>query len=415
MFSKQTLAAITMLGISLVDAHMLLVNPVPYAFESMNNSPILEDGSDFPCRTTDYTVTQENILAKGQTHQLEFEGGATHGGGSCQISITSDRAPTKDSDWSVIKSIEGGCMDTSEGSTNIGSDASAKAAFSPSFTIPDSFADGKYTLAWTWFNRIGNREMYMNCAPITITGSSTKRSEVTALQKREEFPALFIANVNGCKTEEPYSIRFPNPGSDVESFNEAHLIADAANVCKDSSPTWGTAGFSSSGSSAPEPSLVGSDSDSTTTAPVTSEPAAAPTEDPTSSVSVGLSVGAAVPGFTTAPEPTTLSVQPSPVMPTSSSVESTVPAPTSAPSTSTEGALSGPCTDDGAWNCIGGSSFQRCASGAWTETQPLAQGTECTAGQSSDFTVKAIEVKSRMLKEKRSRRRSHGHIHAYSE
>jgi hypothetical protein len=42
-------------------------------------------------------------------------------------------------------------------------------------------------------------------------------------------------------------------------------------------------------------------------------------------------------------------------------------------------------------------------------------GTECTPGQTKDFTVKAIEIKSRMLKEKRSRRRSHGHVHAYSE
>jgi hypothetical protein len=398
---------------SLVDAHMLLVNPVPYAFNPGNNSPILADGSDFPCRTTDYSVTQENVMARGQTHHLEFNGGATHGGGSCQISITSDRAPTKDTQWSVIKSIEGGCMDPSEAGTNQGSDAQAKSSFSPSFTIPDSFADGQYTLAWTWFNRIGVREMYMNCAPITITGGSTKRSEVSALEKREEFPPLFIANINGCKTPELSSIRFPNPGNDVESFNEANLIS-AANVCKEGSPTWGDAGYSSGGSSAPEPTV----SEPATTEPATSAPVAAPTEDPTSSISVGLTIGAPVPDFTNAPEPTTLTAVPSPVTPTSSDVESVAPAPTAAPSTpstSTEGALSGPCTDDGVWHCIGGSSFQRCASGAWTPVQPLAMGTECTPGQTKDFTVKAIEIKSRMLKEKRSRRRSHGHVHAYSE
>ncbi|KAJ0415668.1 hypothetical protein BJY00DRAFT_253768 [Aspergillus carlsbadensis] len=416
MFSKPALAAAALLGASLVDAHMIMVNPVPYNFKSWDNAPIATDGSNFPCKETDYTVTEENILARGQSHQLEFNGGATHGGGSCQISITSDRAPTKDTQWSVIKSIEGGCMDTAESGDNIGNDAGAKAAFSPEFTIPDSFADGQYTLAWTWFNRIGNREMYMNCAPVTITGGSTKRSEGSALEKREEFPPLFIANINGCKTEEKMSPRFPNPGSDVQSYNEANLIADAASVCYEGSPTWGDAGFNSGGGSAPEPTV----SEPATTEPATSAPAAAPTEDPTSSISVGLTIGAPVPDFTAAPEPTTLTAMPSPVMPTSSVVESVAPAPTAAPSTpststSTEGALSGPCTEEGVWHCIGGSSFQRCASGAWTEVQGLAMGTECTPGQTKDFNVKAIEIKSRMLKEKRSRRRSHGHVHAYSE
>ncbi|KAL3460035.1 hypothetical protein BJX64DRAFT_193733 [Aspergillus heterothallicus] len=409
MFGKSAIIA-GLLGASLTNAHMLLVNPVPYNFKSWDNSPLEDGGGNFPCKETDYTVTEENMLAKGQTHTLEFQGSATHGGGSCQISITSDRAPTKDTQWSVIKSIEGGCMDPNEGATNVGDNAAMSSSFSPSFTIPDSFADGQYTLAWTWFNRIGNREMYMNCAPITITGGSTKRSKVAALEKREEFPPLFIANINGCKTKETKSLRFPNPGSEVESFNEANLIGESDNVCSEGAPTWGDAGYSSGGSSAPEPSTV---SEPATTAPATSDPVAAPTETATSSVSAGLGVGAAVPDFTAAP--TTLTAQPSPAMPTSSVVESTVPVPTSAPSTSTEGAMSGPCTDDGAWNCIGGSSFQRCASGAWSEVQPVAPGTECTPGQSSEFTVKAIEMKSRMLKERRSRRRSHGHVHAYSE
>ncbi|KAL2846061.1 hypothetical protein BJX68DRAFT_129345 [Aspergillus pseudodeflectus] len=414
MFGKSNVVAATLLGASLVRAHMLLVDPVPYNFKSWDNSPLLEDGSNFPCKETDYTVTEENILAKGQTHSLTFQGSATHGGGSCQISITSDRAPTKDTQWSVIKSIEGGCMDPNEGATNVGDNAAMKSTFSPSFTIPDSFADGQYTLAWTWFNRIGNREMYMNCAPITITGGSTKRSEVSALEKREEFPPLFIANINGCKTKETKSPRFPNPGN-VESFNEVNLIGEGDNVCNEGEPTWGDAGYSSGGGSAPEPTLT---EPATTEPATTSTPVAAPTEDPTSSVSVGLTIGAPVPDFTAAPVPTTLTALPSPVMPTSSVVESVAPAPTAAPSTpptSTEGALSGPCTEDGVWHCIGGSSFQRCASGAWTPVQPLAMGTECTPGQTKDFTVKAIEIKSRMLKEKRSRRRLHGHVHAYSE
>ncbi|OJJ07954.1 hypothetical protein ASPVEDRAFT_89188 [Aspergillus versicolor CBS 583.65] len=402
MFSKSALAVAALLGSSLVDAHMLLVNPEPYNFKSWDNSPIEADGSNFPCKETDYTVTKENQMTKGQPQQLEFKGSATHGGGSCQISITSDRQPTKDTKWSVIKSIEGGCMDPNEGDTNSGTAAGAKSSFTPSFTIPDSFEDGKYTLAWTWFNRIGNREMYMNCAPITLSGGgSSKRSDESAVKKRaEEYPPLFIANINGCQTKEKKSIRFPNPGDDVESLNESHLLADASSVCDTGSPTWGGDGMSGGGGSAPEPTSADGGAGSEPT--------------PTASVSVGGAAGVA-PIQT---GQTTTTQAPAPVAPTASSTFVSSPAaPTAAPTStpggssgSTEGALSGACTDEGAWNCVGGSSFQRCASGQWTAVQAMSGGTQCTPGQNRDFAVKAVEVKSRMLKEKR--RRVHGHNHA---
>ncbi|KAL4994600.1 hypothetical protein BDV10DRAFT_197390 [Aspergillus recurvatus] len=426
MFAK-SLAAAAILAFSLVDAHMVMTNPVPYNFKSWDNSPIATDGSDFPCKETDYTVTTENYLAKGQEHTLEFQGSATHGGGSCQISITSDRAPTKDTQWSVIKSIEGGCMDPNEGDTNQSGGAAMKNAFTPSFTIPDDFEDGQYTLAWTWINRIGTREFYMNCAPITISGgSSTKRSDVAAVEKRaQDYPPMFIANINGCKTEQNMSPRFPNPGSVVDSYNEAHLIGDASNVCDEGSPTWGTAGFSSGGGSV-QPTLEGDSAgvSSTPTAPTPTAPTpTAPTETAppevvpvtsgaatTPSVSIGGAV--AVPDFTG---------EPAAAVPTPSStfvsIAVSTAAPTSSPSistTSTTGALSGSCSDEGAWNCVGGSSFQRCASGTWTDVQTLASGTECTPGQNMNLAVKAVQVKSRMLKEKRSRRRAHGHINIHS-
>ncbi|KAL4886225.1 hypothetical protein BJY04DRAFT_99648 [Aspergillus karnatakaensis] len=415
MICKTSLVAAALFGASLVKGHAIMVNPVPYNFKSWDNSPILEDGSNFPCKETDYTVTTENYLAKGQTHHVEFQGGATHGGGSCQISITSDRAPTKDTQWSVIKSIEGGCMDTNEGSDNLGSSAAMKTPFSPGFTIPDSFAEGEYTLAWTWFNRIGNREMYMNCAPITVTGGSSKRSEVSVVEKRqsESFPPLFIANINGCKLKETKSVRFPNPGSDVESMNEANLLESGADVCNEGSPTWGDAGYSSGGGSAPEPTA------SEPAATSTTEPAV-PTTTASPSISVGIGAGVNVPDFTTttAPEPVpTQPTEPVVTQPTPTTFTSVAPVPTSAPAPSapsTSGALSGPCTEEGEWHCISGSAFQRCASGNWTEAQALAMGTECTPGQNKNFAVKAIEIKSRMMKEKRSRRLAHGHAKIHS-
>lgn len=90
-------------------------------------------------------------MAVGAPQTLSFVGSATHGGGSCQLSLTTDKEPTKTSKWAVILSIEGGCPGGANGGT--------PATFQ--YKIPEAVAPGDYTLAWTWFNKIGNREMYM--------------------------------------------------------------------------------------------------------------------------------------------------------------------------------------------------------------------------------------------------------------
>lgn len=119
----------------------------------------------------------------------------------------------------VIHSIEGGCPTSSAG--NIGEDASALDPTTFAYSIPDGIAPGNYVLAWTWFNKIGNREMYMNCAPIVVSGGSKKRSEAeepafneTMVSEDElfaraapSFPDMFIANIpaTGKKSRSPNS------------------------------------------------------------------------------------------------------------------------------------------------------------------------------------------------------------------
>ena len=156
MFAKSFVVA--MLGASVTQAHMIMTNPVPYSKGSLNNSPLAADGSDFPCklRADTFTVTKENIMKIGEPQTMTFEGSATHGGGSCQLSVTSDRKPTKDSEWKVIKSFEGGCPANVDGNESSNDNSKFE------FAIPEGIEAGKYTIAWTWFNRIGNREMYMN-------------------------------------------------------------------------------------------------------------------------------------------------------------------------------------------------------------------------------------------------------------
>lgn len=45
------------------------------------------------------------------------------------------------------------------------------------------------------------------------------------------------------------------------------------------------------------------------------------------------------------------------------------------------------CTNEGEWNCVGGKSFQRCASGQWSPLMAMAAGTTCEMGKSTSFAM----------------------------
>lgn len=60
-------------------------------------------------------------------------------------------------------------------------------------------------------------------------------------------------------------------------------------------------------------------------------------------------------------------------------------APASAPAGGASGGENGACTEEGIYNCIGGSSFQRCASGKWTALEPMPGGTKCAEGKSNNL------------------------------
>ncbi|KAI4196479.1 MAG: hypothetical protein LQ350_006518 [Teloschistes chrysophthalmus] len=255
------------------NAHMKLATPQPYGLASLNNSPLAADGSDFPCKQRPgvYDATGvSNIMAIGAPQTLSFIGGATHSGGSCQISLTKDPKPTKDSKWMVIHSIHGGCPDKTPG--NKGEDANARIATKFNYSIPQGISPGQYTLAWTWFNQGGNREMYMNCAPVTVTGGGKKRDVEDAQHYNEteeygsdeifkrdaSFPDMYRANIDPtCTTEKQYGkdLIFPHPGASVEKagFPDKLIAApscgDKANAGSSSSPSAASGSGSGTGSS----------------------------------------------------------------------------------------------------------------------------------------------------------------------
>ncbi|KAJ5146380.1 uncharacterized protein N7515_000944 [Penicillium bovifimosum] len=410
MFSSTVMAVL--MGASMANAHMIMSSPVPYGKDTLNNSPLAADGSDFPCKLRDGVYdapTAETILGIGEDTPLTFIGSATHGGGSCQISLTTDLEPTKSSKWQVIKSFEGGCPANVDGNLSGGEEPDTF-----KFAIPEGIAPGKYTLAWTWFNRIGNREMYMNCAPITVTGGSSKRSTQELEKRAPDFPPMFVANVNGCMTTEMIDIRFPNPGEYVEYLgNPANLAKEGAPACT-GTPTFGGDGntpASGSGSGSSGTASSGSGSGSSGTASTGSDSGAASS----GSASSGSSSPSAESAPTEAPAPTV------PVsVPTAQPVATTAPAPTpdstdsagsDSGSGSSAGVLTGPCSTNGQWNCVGGNTFQRCASGTWSAAQQMATGTECNTGLSAELLISASK-KARHVSNMRFRRRSiHGAVH----
>lgn len=411
MFSKSGLVAAAILGASAVEAHMKMNKPTPYSASSLNNSPLAADGSDFPCKLRDNAFeapSEETIAQIGEAMPLTFIGSATHGGGSCQVSLTTDLQPSKDSKWMVIKSIEGGCPANVDGNMSGGPDDPDPFEFN--YTIPAGIEPGKYTLAWTWFNRIGNREMYMNCAPITVTGGSSKRdaAPVEVEKRSSSFPAMFVANINGCTTKEGVDIRFPDAGDVVEyGGNPSNLAASGEAACA-GTPAW-TVGAGASSPSTGAGAGAGAGVSVSVSIGATVGATATPTAEPEpSSSEPAESQGA--PGVFA---PTSAAVVPS--QPTASAAPSS---PSSASgsdsgSSSSSGALTGSCSPEGIWNCIDGSSFQRCASGQWTLPMQMAAGTQCTAGQTEDFSISATAVKPRMINAMRHRKRAHGgHRHA---
>jgi hypothetical protein len=134
-------------ALPLSQAHMQMMKPSPFRDPHANRpnepkdydilKPLHADGSDFACKgyhlNTPWTPTAE--YEAGGTYQMQLEGSATHGGGSCQLSMSFDGGK----EFKVIKSMEGGCPEKKQWD----------------FTVPKELAQSsnKRTtglLAWTW-------------------------------------------------------------------------------------------------------------------------------------------------------------------------------------------------------------------------------------------------------------------------
>lgn len=389
MYKSSFAMAAAMLSAPLINAHVEMTLPYPYGPGSLNNSPLAKDGIDFPCKlrtgTYDPPVAANNMVI-GEIQTLSFKGSAVHGGGSCQVSLTKDMQPTIDSDWFAIRSFEGGCPASIPG--NYPSDPESREAPDFEYTIPEGVAPGEYTLAWTWFNKVGEREMYMNCAPITVKSNQGK-----SYNEEASFPPMFVANIgiNGCRTEEGFDLQFPDPGDLVVTGNGTTNFGGPKG-CTDSPPSGGSNYGSTP--SAPKPA---SNPIAAPEAMPQAETPQAQTQEPeiaqaqTQEISDEPVIEEPEEPPTPAPEAPEASYSPTPTPETPGASYSPTPTPESPGSiyapTGSGDALSGPCPTEGEWNCIGGSSFQRCGSGVWSVVQTLAAGNVCKAGQGAELSI----------------------------
>lgn len=123
----------------------------------------------FPCKG--FKKGPSTVTFNDNNIRVTLEGTATHGGGHCQFGITYD-----DDTFIVLKTVMETCLID---------------GMSYTFNLPSNTPSGEVTVFWTWINKIGNREYYMECADVNIhNGNTNKNVVLTGLE-------LAIANLPG--------------------------------------------------------------------------------------------------------------------------------------------------------------------------------------------------------------------------
>ena len=335
----QTLFTLAAAGIPLVSAHMLMADPKPFASIAQDQSP-LHNAADnpgapgnYPCKFDGssgfYDATDRTTITAGDNHTASFIGSAVHGGGSCQFSISKDLKPTADSEFKVLLSVEGSCPSTNiQGNLPGGPSTPDPTTFG--FQMHPQIPKGDYTFAWTWFNRMGNREMYMVCAPITVTNPSGGDDGYY-----ESLPNIAVANINNDPSctgpPEDSCYQFQDPGKFLET-----------NPCDNADPS-AKQNYAKPGKVCTAPLSGGSGAP-----PAPPSPPSNPSPPPTGEF----------PPTPPAPAP---------------------PAPAPAPPTGGAPPCANPCTGSSI-QCIGANQFGQCSNGCMTP-MPVAAGMTCQNGQ----------------------------------
>jgi len=201
-------------------------NPVPYSYHGVSpavSNYNLNDTRGFPCKGL-YDIVEVTTIEAGTSHLVEFTGSVVHGGGSCQFALTYEFPPPADpARWKTIYTIIGGCPASAAGNlpeglfdqfrnpdgVHCGNDYGVECV--REFLIPfgKGLPSGNATFAWMWWNKMGNREAYMTCAPVRIINGQGEGDN----DYLKGLPGMFLANVPPatCTTGKGV-LNIPNPG-----------------------------------------------------------------------------------------------------------------------------------------------------------------------------------------------------------
>jgi hypothetical protein len=152
------------------------------------------DFFSFPCKG----FPKGPVVATFEKNEITItlEGTAIHGGGHCQFGISYD-----DKNFVVLKTVLNDCLlDT----------------MSYSYEIPKYAKGDNITVFWTWVNRIGNREYYMECADITVKTNG----KMTNIPGKE----LLIVNLPGYPKVPEWQVNSPS------SVDGRDLLASRKNI-----------------------------------------------------------------------------------------------------------------------------------------------------------------------------------------
>ncbi|KAK5132910.1 hypothetical protein LTR08_008356 [Meristemomyces frigidus] len=376
-------ASLTATLFSAVNSHIIMQTPVPFGIDSLNNSPLVDakpgsTGSDFPCklRSGVYDISTMNNMAVGQPMELSFTGSASHGGGTCQLAITTDLEPAANSTFKLIQTFEGGCPINAGGNDG---------THPFTFQLPTGTPNGRLTFAWMWYNHVGNREIYMNCAPLDVTGGSDKLDYYNSL------PNAYIINLptTECSTVETTDQTIPFPGQFILKEPSATLGTATGPSCAASAAaqTEGISGYKSAvadtGAATVAPAKNADVTGAATGAATQTDTAASTTAGGYGGASQATMTAAASSFVTISTAAVSAPAESSsyPTM-TPSSVAGVSPSGYVAPSgtaASSSGTSGTSCSNEGAVVCNGSSQFGLCNHGS-VVFQSVASGTTCQDG-----------------------------------
>lgn len=150
---------------------IVMADPISCGVFSLNNRPLSTNNLELSCKQGPvfYDLVMFNVCAARDTQLLSSNGTSIWGDESCQISIITDVYPKTDYVCEIMRSIEERCP-AQRNKDLMGDNAEAVVLYESEFAILPGLAPGDYTLAWTWFNKVEHQRVYMDCAPLRITG-----------------------------------------------------------------------------------------------------------------------------------------------------------------------------------------------------------------------------------------------------